>query len=44
MLQKRGYFVAVNLMQISEQNENEIINVAKLAEKSNQMFYILLIA
>ena len=30
MLQKRGYFVAVNLMQISEQNENEIINVAKL--------------
>ena len=34
MLQKRGYFVAVNLMQISEQNENEIINVAKLAEKS----------
>ena len=33
ILKKKGYFVAINLMQISEQSEEKIISVAKIAEK-----------
>ena len=35
ILQKMGYFVTINLMQISEQTEEKIISVAKMAEKNS---------
>jgi 4-hydroxy 2-oxovalerate aldolase len=35
ILQNMGYFVAINLMQISEQSEQKIVSVTKLAKKIN---------
>ena len=34
ILQKLGYFVTINLMQISEQSEEKIISIAKMAKKN----------
>ena len=40
ILKKKGYFVAVNLMQISEINNDQIIKAAELTKTKKQSMFL----